>query len=130
MFLNLALLTGGAPTASLFDFLPSILLFGVIVYFMIIRPNKKRQQNAKDLMSSLQVGDKIQTIGGFIGNIIEMGEDEFVIQSEESKLRIKKNAVAIRVNPVIEPSNDETSLDEDKKEDDDDLDFNIEDFEI
>ncbi|MBN2796686.1 MAG: preprotein translocase subunit YajC [Clostridia bacterium] len=125
MVLNAALLTGaGSQQASLLDFLPSILLFVVLIYFMIIRPQKKRQQNAKNLMASIKVGDRIQTIGGFIGEIVVMEDDEFVIMSEESKLRIKRNAVAIRLTnetaeavPVVENNEEED-------------DFNIDDFEI
>lgn len=127
MFLNLALLTGGtSATAGIMAFLPQILLFVALIYFMIIRPNKKRQQNAKDLMSSIQVGDKIQTIGGFVGEVLVMEEDEFVILSEDSKMRIKKNAVSIRVTA-------ETVVDTEEKKEvtvDDDEDFKIEDFEI
>lgn len=125
MVLNAAFLTGaGTQQASLLDFLPSILLFVVLIYFMIIRPQKKRQQNAKNLMASITIGDKIQTIGGFIGEIVAMEDDEFVILSEGSKLRIKRNAVAIRLTnesavavPVVENNEEED-------------DFNIDDFEI
>lgn len=125
MVLNAALLTGaGGQTASLLDFLPSILLFVVLIYFMIIRPQKKRQQNAKSLMASLKVGDKIQTIGGFIGEILVMEEDEFVIMSEDSKVRIKKNAVAIRLTSDVEEAAPVV------ENNDDDEDFDIEDFEI
>lgn len=125
MVFNLALLSdaAGSTAGGLLGMLPSILLFVALIYFMIIRPQKKRQENAKNLMTSLQVGDKIQTIGGFIGEIVETEDDEFVIQSETSTLRIKKNAVAIRLSEteVVEQS---------VKDDDDDDDFQIEDFEI
>jgi len=127
MGFNLALLTA-APTSGLLGMLPTLLLFGVLLYFMIYRPQKKRQQNAQSLLNSLKIGDKVQTIGGFIGEIVKMEDDEFVILSEESKVRIKKNAVAIRVNPVEETEvTTETSTSDD---DDDNDDFKIEDFEI
>jgi len=126
MVLNLALLTGATSAGGgIMQILPTMLLFAVLLYFMIYRPQKKRQQNAQNLLSSLSVGDKIQTIGGFIGEILVMEEDEFVILSEETKLRIKKNAVAIRVNPVTETVSETAPVVED--EDDD---FKIDDFEI
>lgn len=129
MIVNYALFTADGAAGGLMSFLPSILLFLALIYFMIIRPQKKRQQSAKELMASLKVGDTIQTIGGFIGEIVEMEEDEFVILSEETKMRIKKNAVAIKINPMAplaEPTNEKKS----SKKDDDDDDFDIEDFEI
>jgi preprotein translocase subunit YajC len=77
-------------------------------------------------MAALKVGDKIQTIGGFIGEILVMEEDEFVILSEETKLRVKRNAVAIRLTEteVEEVAAIETTTEEE------DEDFQIEDFEI
>ena len=126
MGFNLALLTGATSSAAgLMSFLPTMLLFAVLLYFMIYRPQKKRQQNAQSLLNSLSVGDKVQTIGGFIGEILVMEDDEFVILSEESKMRIKKNAVAIRVDAVTESGTENAPVVED--EDDD---FKIDDFEI
>ncbi len=123
MGLNVALFT--AASGSILSMLPTIIIFGALLYFMIIRPQKKRQQNAQNLLNSLKVGDKVQTIGGFIGEIIVMEDDEYVILSEESKLRIKKNAVAIRVNPITE-----TEEPKPVEDDNDDDDFKIDGFEI
>lgn len=124
--LNLALLTQTSAAGGLLSFLPTMLIFGALIYFMIIRPQKKRQDNQTKLMSSIQVGDKIQTIGGFIGTILSMEDDEFVVLSEESKLRVKRNAVAIRLTETAEP----VAVLEDSKDDDDDDDFKIDGFEI
>lgn len=123
MGLNLALV---APAANggILSFLPTILMFVVLIYFMIIRPQKKRQTEAKNLLASLKVGDKVQTIGGFIGELLEINDDDFVILSEESKLRIKKSAVAIRLNA------EEATVVSTSTEEEDDEDFKIEDFEI
>ncbi|MCH4888310.1 preprotein translocase subunit YajC [Acidaminobacter sp. JC074] len=126
MGLNFALFT--AAQGSILSMLPTIVIFGALLYFMIIRPQKKRQENAQNLLNSLKVGDKVQTIGGFIGEIILMEDDEYVILSEESKVRIKKNAVAIRVNPTTE-TEEVTSVEDDNDNDNDD-DFKIDDFEI
>ncbi len=127
MGLNVALFT--AASGSILSMLPTIIIFGALLYFMIIRPQKKRQQNAQNLLNSLKVGDKVQTIGGFIGEIIVMEDDEYVILSEESKLRIKKNAVAIRVNPITE-TEEPKPVEDDNDNDNDDDDFKIDGFEI
>ena len=135
---ELLIATGGA--AGLLSFLPTILMFVALIYFMIVRPQKKRQQNAKNLLDSIVVGDKIQTIGGFIGDIVEMNGEEFIIVSEGNKLRIKKSAVALKLS--VEESTTETKtktktktkkkITIDKKETSEtvDEDFKIEDFEI
>lgn len=124
MGFNLALATA-APAGGIMSMLPTIVIFGALLYFMIIRPQKKRQQNAQNLLNSLKIGDKVQTIGGFIGEIIKMEDDEYVLRSEDSNVRVKKNAVAIRINPVNETEVESPTVDED-----DDDDFKIEDFEI
>lgn len=126
MISNVALITSDVSAgSSLMSLLPSVLLFGALIYFMIIRPQKKRQQSAKDLMAGLKVGDTIQTIGGFIGEILVMDGDEYIILSEETKMRIKKNAIAIRIDP-----NTAADAPVNAASDDDDDDFSIEDFEI
>lgn len=135
MGLNLALAGATAPAGGLLSFLPTILMFVVLIYFMIIRPQKKRQKNAQTLLESIRIGDKVQTIGGFIGEITEMGTDEFVLLSENSKLRIKRNAVAIKLNAneVTEVQVSEAPVTEApviEATDADDEDFKIEDFEI
>lgn len=141
MGLNLALAAQATTSAvgGLLSFLPTILMFVVLIYFMVIRPQKKRQQSAKTLLESLGVGDKIQTIGGFIGEVTEMDGDEFVILSEGSKLRVKKNAVAIRLSsvepieslkaPKVEKSKPVLEKSKPKGEEEKE-DFKIEDFEI
>ncbi len=119
------------PMGGGLSFLPVLIMFGALFYFMIYRPQKKRQKQAQELMSSLTVGSKIQTIGGFIGEVVEINGDEFVILSEESKFRIKKNAIAFRVDTPPElPADASEENDSKKDKDNDDDDFDIEDFEI
>ncbi len=116
----------GGVSGGLVQFLPTMVIFGLLLYFMIYRPQKKRQQNQQNLLDSLKVGDKIQTIGGFIGEIVDTDNDEFIIESASSKLRIKRSAVALKVGPHT------VELETPKKEtaETDDEDFNIDDFEI
>lgn len=130
---ELLIATGGA--AGLLSFLPTILMFVALIYFMIVRPQKKRQQNAKNLLNSIVIGDKIQTIGGFIGDIVEMNGEEFIIVSEGNRLKIKKSAVALKLSAEEVTTTTTKKLVEDTKEKKEtsetvDEDFKIEDFEI
>ncbi|GEN30993.1 preprotein translocase subunit YajC [Cerasibacillus quisquiliarum] len=73
--------------------IPIILMF-VIFYFMLIRPQKKRQQQIQQMQANLQKGDKIITIGGLHGVIHAMDENTIIIQSEDgTKLTYDRGAV-------------------------------------
>lgn len=89
--------TAGNPIMTLV--IPLALMF-VLLYFMAIRPQKKREQEAKDMQNSLQVGDEIITSGGIVGMVFRIGDDTIVIETggERHKLRIKKWAVAENVS--------------------------------
>ena len=57
--------------STLSTFLPIILLI-VVFYFFLIRPQKKRDKAEKEMRNSIQVGDEISTIGGFIGKVVSI----------------------------------------------------------
>lgn len=77
--------------ALLVQFLPLIALVA-ICYFLMFRPQKKKEAEIRDMRSNLKVGDKIITIGGIIGKIVFIKEDYVVIESssDKSKLDIMK----------------------------------------
>lgn len=71
---------------------PIILMF-VIFYFLLIRPQQKRQRQVRDMQAALQKGDKIVTIGGLHGVIDAIDEDTVVISCNNSKLTFDRGAV-------------------------------------
>lgn len=79
--------------------LPLGIMF-VLLYFMAIKPQKKREQEQKTMQESLRVGDEIVTTGGIVGMIVRVGDDNVVIETggERNKLRIKKWAIAENVS--------------------------------
>ncbi|MGI5949866.1 preprotein translocase subunit YajC [Peptoniphilus sp.] len=89
--------------AVLYQFLPLILMF-VIFYFFLIRPQKKKENEIKDMRENLKVGDKIMTIGGIIGKIVLIKEDYVVIESssDNSKLDIMKWGISGTFNNKTE----------------------------
>ncbi len=68
--------------------------FILLFYFLFIRPRKKQQAEVKRMREHLRKGDKIITIGGFVGTVLNVKENEVVIESHGSKLRIMKDAIA------------------------------------
>lgn len=74
--------------------LPIILMF-VIFYFLLIRPQQKRQKQVREMQSNLQKGDKVVTIGGFHAEIHALDEDTVVLQSGDGP-RLTYDRSAIR----------------------------------
>ena len=83
-----------------------VVIFGGLLFFMW-RNNKKQERQTRDMISSLQVGDEITTIGGIIGKIISIKEETCVIVTsrDATKIRILKSAVS-RVDVKAEDSID------------------------
>jgi preprotein translocase subunit YajC len=86
------LFQGGA--GSLFQFLP-LLLIVAIFYFLIIRPQQRRQRQLQETISNLKIGDRVVTNGGVIGVITTVRETSFLIRSaDKSILEIARTAIA------------------------------------
>jgi preprotein translocase subunit YajC len=97
-FLNNILLMAppaeGSQGGGLMSFFPLILIV-VVFYFFFIRPQMRKQKEAKLFRENIKKGDKIITIGGIHGKIVEVSEKTFVIEVEgQNRLKIEKNAVA------------------------------------
>ena len=79
--------------------LTMILMLGgllLVMYFVVIRPQKKQEKEQNDMRNNLAVGDEITTIGGIIGKIVSIKEETCVIETshERTKIRILKSAVS------------------------------------
>ncbi|MDX1653401.1 MAG: preprotein translocase subunit YajC [Brumimicrobium sp.] len=70
-----------------------LLILGVF-YFFMIRPQMKKQKELKKFREGLSVGDKVVTIGGIHGKILEVTDTNVLLSCEGSKLRIEKSAVS------------------------------------
>ena len=77
-----------------FGFLVPMLLVFVIFYFLLIRPQKKEQQKTERMISQLQKGDKIITIGGIHGVVSSTKEKTIIIKVDDNcKIEINRSAV-------------------------------------
>ena len=85
---------GAAPAANpLMTFLPLILLF-VVFYFLMIRPQMKRQKEHRNMVSALSKGDEVVTNGGIAGRVDEVGESFITVEiAPNVKIKLQKGAV-------------------------------------
>ena len=85
-FVNLT--AGGAQTPG---WLSIVMLVGMVVlmYFMLIRPQRKQQKKEKEMRDNLQIGDEIVTIGGICGRVVSLKEDSLVIESSGDRTKIQ-----------------------------------------
>ena len=90
--------TGTTGTGDLGSMiLPLVLMFGVF-YFILIRPENKRKKEAETMRNNLKNGDKITTIGGITGTVVDVKEDKFVIESGADRVRIEFAKWALSTN--------------------------------
>jgi preprotein translocase subunit YajC len=78
-----------------------VLMIGVF-YFFMIRPQMKKQKELKKFREGLKAGDKVVTIGGIHGKILEISEGTVLIQSEGTKLRLEKSAVSSAMEDTLQ----------------------------
>ena len=71
----------GSGGASLLSMLPMLLIMVGVFYFMLIRPENKRKKEAENMRASVKNGDKITTIGGIVGTVVNVNDDKFVIET-------------------------------------------------
>ncbi len=87
---------------GIMSFLPLVAIV-VVFYFFMIRPQMKKAKDQKKYIEALKKGDKILTIGGIYGKIVEVRDDAtLIIEVEDgSKLRITKNAVSNEASATL-----------------------------
>ena len=99
MFTRFMAETGtGTANLTFFEQWGSIIMIGVllvVMYFFMIKPQKKQEKEIQNMRNGLQVGDEITTIGGIIGKIISIKEETVLLETsgDKTKIRILKNAV-------------------------------------
>lgn len=80
-------------TIFLQQFGPIILIFAIF-YFLIIRPQQKRERERKNMLDSLQEGDEIITIGGIFGRILNIKDDVVTLEvGDKVKIKVTRSAI-------------------------------------
>ncbi|NLY40939.1 MAG: preprotein translocase subunit YajC [Desulfovibrionales bacterium] len=90
---------GGQPGGPLMTFMPLILMF-VIFYFLLIRPQQKKQKEHKHMLENLVRGDRVVTAGGLYGRVVEAKEDILTIDlGNEVQVQVGRGYIAAKINP-------------------------------
>jgi preprotein translocase subunit YajC len=84
----------GGAESSLMSFLPIILMF-VVLYFLMIRPQMKRQKEQKSMMEGLAKGDEVVTAGGMLGKVIKVTDAYVTLEiADGTEILVQKAAVS------------------------------------
>ena len=98
--------SGGASAAGMGSYgtIIWLVIMVALFYFMLFRPQKKKEKADRQLRASLQPGDTIVTIGGFTGRILTIKDDEVTFETGAAKTRltVKKWAIQTRQGPEVQ----------------------------
>lgn len=92
MFLSTAAGAGSMITL----FLPLVVFF-LLMYFMVMRPQKKEQQRVKSMLAAMEVGDSVVTTSGFYGIIIDITDEDVIVEfgnNRNCRIPMRKAAIA------------------------------------
>ncbi|MCU7813836.1 MAG: preprotein translocase subunit YajC [Candidatus Thiodiazotropha sp. (ex Lucinoma kastoroae)] len=83
-----------AEQASAITGLLPLVIFGAVLYFLMIRPQVKRQKEHKKLVEALAKGDEIVTTGGMAGKISDLGENFLLVEiSDGTEVKVRRQAI-------------------------------------
>ena len=99
----------GGVLALITSMLPLVLIV-VVFYFMLIRPQRKKDKEAKAMLDNLKVGDRICTIGGIYGTIVRIKDDVLTIEVGEQKTQMVFARWAVRNVEQLSVTNDSEQL--------------------
>ncbi len=86
----------GGGSDSSFIMIAYILVFGAIIYFMMIRPQMKKSKEQRQLLASISKGDEVVTVGGLAGRVMQMGDEYLQIEVAEGvTVKVQKAAVTL-----------------------------------
>ena len=84
---------GGDVGSSLMSMLPLVLMF-VVLYFVMIRPQMKRQKEHRSMIDALAKGDEVATAGGLLGKVTKLGDSHLGVEIADGvEVQLQRNAV-------------------------------------
>ena len=109
-------LFGGLNKNSIITIVLMLALVAVM-YFVMIRPQRKKEKETAEMRNSIQPGDKVVTIGGVVGKVCSVKEDVVTIETGSDKVRIKfvKNAISSVQKPKVDVVETRAERDEKKR---------------
>ena len=90
------LMMGGEEGGGGFGPLVFIGFFFLIIYFFMIRPQTKKAKDQRNFVENLKKGDRIVTVGGIHGKILDVADDTYLVEVDQTtKLRIEKSVISL-----------------------------------
>lgn len=90
------MLLTSSGTGTTFMLIFYIVVFGAIMYFMVMRPQKKEQKRVAAMLSSMEVGDVVVTTSGFYGVLIDITDEDVIVEfgsNRNCRIPMKKSAI-------------------------------------
>jgi len=110
-----SLAASSSSSGSSLSFIPILILFAGVFYFLLIRPQQRRARQQRSLIESVDVGDEVMTIGGIFGTVRAVEDDAFTVEVAPGvDLRVSKSAIARK---LFYEDVDEDDEDEDEDQD-------------
>jgi preprotein translocase subunit YajC len=100
--LNTAGTATGGDLVSLLPMIGSLVLMFGLMYLLLIRPQRKKEKKLKEQINSMIVGDTVVTIGGLVGRVVNIKDDEVTISTSVANTLVtyKKSAINTIVKPI------------------------------
>ncbi len=87
--------TSNMPGGGLFSIIYIVAMIAIF-YFLLIRPQKKRQRQMQNMLDAMQKGDEVVTIGGIMGKVFDIRQDCVIIttSADDTKMKFEKSAIS------------------------------------
>lgn len=89
---------GGSSTSMLII----LVVFFVLMWLLMVRPEKKKQKKVEEMRKALTVGDEVVTIGGVMGKVVHVTDEDITIETSEDRVRVQFKKWAISTNVKAE----------------------------
>lgn len=90
--------TGAGAEGGGMSMILMMVIMVIVFYFFLIRPENKKKKEAAEMRNALKVGDNITTIGGIVGDVVSIKEDNLVIETSADKVRVEFAKWAVSTN--------------------------------
>ena len=87
-----------AGAAGMGSLLIPLVVMIALMYFLMIRPENKRKKQADEMRNSLKKGDQITTIGGIVGKIVQVTDENIIIETSDDRVRMELTKWAVSTN--------------------------------
>ena len=91
-------------SASMMSLLIPLVLMIALMYFLMIRPENKKKKQAEEMRNSLKKGDQITTIGGIVGKIVQVTDENIIIETSDDRVRMELTKWAVSTNNSNPPA--------------------------